>query len=313
VEARAIDLTSALLVATAALCCSVVVGCAFLLVAGDADLAPREWATWWLAAALACTTVAALIALTRAAGGLRPSALGVAWALAFAWPLSGVPAPAALIATLGIGLAVLWGAGRTGGHDAAPAAALLAAVALGLLTEAFVVASDESAAFRPPAEARAVAAHDGASGAARKRSSPPAHASPGATHQRSSPSVSAPFAAREVASPARAVRAYYRALDRRDFTRAWQALSPAVRSDFGGLEQWRAGFAATLESAPSDLRVTASGNEATVVHVLTAQDRAECGVLEQRFSVHWRLRHTPDGWRATALTAQPLDGATACR
>jgi hypothetical protein len=314
VEARAIDLTSALLVATAALCCSVVVGCAFLLVAGDADLAPREWAIWWLAAALACATVAALIALTRAAGGLRPSALGVAWALAFAWPLSGVPAPAALIATLGIGLAVLWGAGRAGGHDAAPAAALLAAAALGLLTAAFVVASDESAAFRPPAEARAVAARDGASVAARERSSPAVHASPDATHQPSSPArVSTPFAARGVASPARAVRAYYRALDRRDFTRAWQALSPAVRSDFGGLEQWRAGFAATLESAPSDLRVTASGNEATVVHMLTAHDRAECGVLEQRFSVHWRLRHTLDGWRATALAAQRLDGTAACR
>jgi hypothetical protein len=291
VETRAIDLTAALLVATAALCCAVVVGCAFLLVAGDADIAPREWATWWLAAALACATVAALIALTRAAGGLRPSALGIAWALAFAWPLSGAPVPAALIATLGTGLAVLWGAGRASGHDAAPAAALLAAAALGLLTAAFVVAGDESAALRPPANARAIATHE--------------PSTPGA--------VSAPSAARGVASPARAVRAYYRALDHRDFLRAWGALSPTVRSGFGGLAEWRAGFAATLESAPSDLRVTASGNEATVVHVLTAQDRAECGVLEQRFSVRWRLRHTRDGWRATALSAQPLGGPVVCR
>jgi hypothetical protein len=307
VETRAIDLTAALLLATAALCCSVVVGCAFLLMAGDADIAPREWATWWLAAGLACATVAALIALTRAAGGLRPSALGVAWALAFVWPLSGIPVPAALIATLGIGLAVLWGAGRGSGHDAAPAAALLAAAALGLLTAAFLVASDEGAAFRPPAEARAVAAHDGASPAAHEPSSPAADVS-------SSPLAGgAPSRADSVASPARAVRAYYRALDRRDFTRAWRALSPPVRAEFGGIEVWRAGFAATLESTPSRLRVTTSGDEATVVHVLTARDRAECGEIEQQFSVQWRLRRTPDGWRATAVTAQPLDAPAACR
>jgi hypothetical protein len=313
VETRAIDLTAALLVATAALCCSVVVGCAFLLLAGDADIAPREWATWWLAAGLACATVAALIALTRAAGGLRPSALGVAWALAFVWPLSGIPVPAALIATLGIGLAVLWGAGRANGHDAAPAAALLAAAALGLLTAAFLVASDEGAAFRPPAEPRAVAADDGASPAAHEPSSPAADASD-AAHEPSSPLAGgAPSRADSVASPARAVRAYYRALDRRDFTRAWRALSPAVHAEFGGIELWRAGFAATLESAPSRLRVTTNGDEATVVHVLTARDRAECGEIEQQFSVQWRLRRTPDGWRATAVTAQPLDAPAACR
>jgi hypothetical protein len=220
--------------------------------------------------------------------------------------------PAALIATLGIGLAVLWGAGRASGHDAAPAAALLAAAALGLLTAAFLVASDEGAAFRPPAEARAVAAHDGAS-PAHQPSSPAGDASSDAAHGRSSSLAGgAPSRADSVASPARAVRAYYRALDRRDFTRAWRALSPAVRAEFGGIELWRAGFAATLESVPSKLRVTASGDETTVVHVLTARDRAECGAIEQRFSVQWRLRRTPDGWRATALSAQPLDAPAAC-
>ena len=290
VETRAIDLTAALLVATAALCCSVVVGCAFLLVAGDAEIAPGDWAARCVAAAIACATVAALIALMRAAGGLRPSALGVAWALAFAWPLSGIPVPAALVATLGTGLAVLWGADRAGGRDRARVAAWLAAAALGLLIVALVATGGEDAAFRPHADARATAPA--------RSASPPA--------AREAPLV----VARPRPSPARAVRAYYRALDRRDFSRAWRALSPTVRTDFGGLERWRAGFATTLASVPSELRVTASSDEATVDHVLTARDRAQCGVLVQRFSVHWRLRRTAGAWRATALSAQPA--AQAC-
>jgi hypothetical protein len=290
VETRAIDVTAALLVATAALCCSIVVGCAFLLAVGDTAVA-GEWAAWSVAAALACANVAALIALTRAAGGLRPGALGLAWALAFAWPLSGLPLPCALVATLGTGLAVLWGTDRARGRDGAPVAAVLAAAALGLLTAAFAGAPDDGAAFQPPEAARSTA---GARPA-------PSHGAGGA----------APPPARVVPSPARVVRGYYRALDRREFTRAWRPLSPAVRAEFGGLERWSAGFAATLSSRPSELRVTDSGRAATVEHVLTARDRAACGVLVQRFSVRWRLRRTPSAWRATALSAQPV-GATTC-
>ena len=295
---RAIDIPAALLVATASLCCSVVVGCAFLLAVlavGDTDVAPRgDWAGWSVAAALACAHVAALIALTRAAGGLRPAALCAAWALAFAWPLSGVPVPGALIATLGTGLVVLWGGDRSGERPGTDAAALLAAVTLWLLTAAVLVGG--------PADVAAVEPE-------RRAAAPPDRVAPAEPAEtRHSPAARTPV---PVVAPVDTVRAYYRALDRRDFTRAWRTLSPTVRAGFGGFATWRAGYAATQSSRPSALRRDASGDEAVVEHVLTARDRAPCGVLVQRFTVRWRLLRAGGAWRAIALSAQPL-AAPAC-
>ena len=353
-ETRAIDATTALLMATAALCCSVVVACAFVLAvaaAGTKDLpGGDEWAGWCAAAALACASVAALIALTREAGGLRPGAFAVAWVLAFAWPLSGVPIPAAAVATLATGLAVMWGADGARGRGGALAAALLAAAALELMTVAFAAAPDEGAAYRPPAEARAsapapaagsapstAAAKEAPSSAAAEESpstaaaneapssaaaeeapstaaaneAPSSAAAEGAPSSAAANEAPSSAAAEEAVSPARAVRAYYRALDRRDFGDAWRALSPAVRASFGDFDDWRAGFATTLSSAPSALNVTAAGEEAAVAHVLTARDSAECGVLVRQFSVQWRLRRTPNGWRAIGLTAQPSGAPSA--
>ena len=200
VEVRAIDIPTGLLVAVAALCCSVVLGCAFVLLAGG-DVLPGSAgaAAWWAAAGLASANVAALIGITRSAGGLRPGALAVAWVLAFVWPLSGFPFTAALIATAGTGLAAAWGAG---GRAGTRAAALLAVVALELMTVAFAAAPDGAAPYRPEAAARAA-----------ETSSAPARSPSPADGPASSP--------RRV-SPARVVRAYYGALDRRDFGRAWR-------------------------------------------------------------------------------------------
>ena len=364
-ETRAIDATTALLVATAALCCSVVVGCAFVLVvaAGTKDLpGGDEPGAWCAAAALACASVAALIALTREAGGLRPGALAGAWVLAFAWPLSGAPVPAAAVATVATGLAVRWGADGARGRGGAVAAALLAAAALGLMTIAVAAPPDEGAAYRPPAEARASAAAERAPPAAAQsrpstatedapsnaaagdapssaadEETPSAAAgdapssaadeeTPSAAADEETPSAAAdeetPSAAADEETPsagadealsaARAVRAYYRALDRRDFGDAWRGLSPGIHASFGGFERWRAGFATTLSSTPSALRATVAGDGAAVAHVLTARDSADCGVLVRQFSVQWRLRRTPNGWRAVALIAQPSDAPSRC-
>jgi hypothetical protein len=306
VETRAIDATTALLVATAALCCSVVVGCAFVLVVaavGGKDLpGGDEPAAWCAAAALACASVAALIALTREAGGLRPGALAAAWALACAWPLSGAPVPAAAVATLATGLAVMWGADGARGRGGTLAAALLAAAALELMTIAVAAAPAERPAYRPPAEARASTAGEEAPSSAAADDATSGAAAGDATSS----------AAAEATSPARAVRAYYRALDRRDFGDAWRALVPGVHESFGGFAHWRAGFATTLSSTPSALRVTVVGDGAAVAHVLTARDSADCGVLVRRFSVQWRLRRTRHGWRAVSLTAQPSDAPSHC-
>jgi hypothetical protein len=104
-------------------------------------------------------------------------------------------------------------------------------------------------------------------------------------------------------SPADVVRAYYRALDRRDFPAAWRSLSPTVRIAFGGYDRWRAGFASTLSSRPTELRVRG----AAVELVLVARDRAACGVLVRRFAVRWELRAA----RAISVAGRPA-GAPVC-
>ena len=77
-ESAPIALPTALLVATAAVACAVAAACAYLLLAlvvveghGGVALQEDAWAAWCGAAACACGTVAALIALTR---GRRASA-----------------------------------------------------------------------------------------------------------------------------------------------------------------------------------------------------------------------------------------------
>jgi hypothetical protein len=60
---------------------------------------------------------------------------------------------------------------------------------------------------------------------------------------------------------------------------------------------------------PSNVRVAVASDEADVDLLLTARDRAACGVLVQEFDVHWRLRRTAAGWRAVALSATQRPGA----
>jgi hypothetical protein len=289
-----IPLPAALLLATAALGCAVAAACAFLLVAlvlvaghGAVALHDGAWAAWCIAGASACGTVAALIALTRTSGGVRPLALGAVWALAFAWPLSGLT-PAAVAATVLTGFVVRWGTSSAPARPAGgPAAAALTVVALALLGVAFGGAP----AAAPADAARPGAARVGAADEARAGENGAAEARP-----RGSSGARA-------ASPAALVRAYYRALDRRDFKRAWRLLSPAVRTEFGGFAHWQAGFATTLSSRPTRLRVRGDAVEL----LLVARDRAACGVLVQRFAVSWRLR----GTSAIAVGARRV-GAPAC-
>jgi hypothetical protein len=280
---RPIDLPAALLFATAAAALAVATACAFLLVAmvvvsGHDAVALRDGtaALWCGAAACACATVAALLAVTRGVG-LRPPALIAAWALAFAWPLTGVPVAAGIGATLATGFVVRWGAGPARFRRAdLPAAAGLAIAALALLA----AASGGAPVLAPPADAAQARAQSAAPPAPTPRIDAPQAPTP-RTHP---PRTGVPAAA--AASPADAVRAYYRALDRRDFTAAWRRLSPGVQAGFGGFDTWRSGFSSTLSSRPTAIRV--QGN--VVDLVLVARDRAACGVLVQRFAVRWQLR-----------------------
>jgi hypothetical protein len=125
-------------------------------------------------------------------------------------------------------------------------------------------------------------------------------------------------APRGIAAPTAqaAITSFYAALDDRRFASAWEALSPAVRTAFGGFDGWRAGYSNTISSRPSHFRVTAGPRGATVVeHILTAGDRSSCGPVEQRFAVSWRLIEVDGAWLAESLTATKRSGpapATAC-
>jgi hypothetical protein len=116
-------------------------------------------------------------------------------------------------------------------------------------------------------------------------------------------------------SPRVAVTRFYATLDDRRFGVAWRTLSPAVRSAFGGFGAWRAGYATTISSRPSALRVSPAPGGATVEHVLTAADRTPCGPVRRRFAVTWRLVRADGAWVAESLSAVKRSGpepAAAC-
>ena len=298
-QPRPIDLPAACLLAVAALALAVAAGCAVLLVAlvGVAGrdavaLAGGGWEAGCAAAAVACATVAALMALTRPAGGLHPVALAAVWAAGFAWPLAGAPVPAAAAALAVTALALRLAPRTPRRRDDAPAAAALMALALGLLLVA--------ALGTPLRSVQAIAAPS---------TSIDANVPDGetfATLDRPGPREARRQVAARVPGPAATVRAYYRALNAREFDRAAAHLSPGVLAAFGGAATWRDGFATTVASTPGDVEAATDGRSATVRLVLTATDRADCGIATQRFAIAWTLERTGAGWRATDVSGTPL-------
>ncbi len=135
-------------------------------------------------------------------------------------------------------------------------------------------------------------------------------AEPPSSEAESAPLAKAPAAPLDDAESF--VRGYYRALDEQRFDDAWTSLSPAVRTRFGGLAGWKAGYATTLYSKPRNLTVTTAGSAVTVKHLLIARDTNCSG--ERRFSVTWTLRRVSEQWSVTALTASAVDAnAAECR
>jgi hypothetical protein len=104
------------------------------------------------------------------------------------------------------------------------------------------------------------------------------------------------------------VAAYYRALGEGRFEVAWQRLTPAVRTAFGGFDHWRAGYRTTLSSLPRGIATERGGTVATVAHELVTADRSPCGPVHRRFAVRWRLVLGAGGWRAASLTAVKRSG-----
>jgi hypothetical protein len=132
---------------------------------------------------------------------------------------------------------------------------------------------------------------------------PAAAPSPAAAVPTAAAAASSDEASFAVTPPAAVVTAYYAALDGRRFRAAWRALRPAVQSSFGGFASWRAGFATTLSSRPSEIRVARSGSRAVVTLVLAATDRSPHGLVRRSFDVRWELSASGQGWAGDTLTA----------
>jgi hypothetical protein len=113
-------------------------------------------------------------------------------------------------------------------------------------------------------------------------------------------------------SAASFVRHFYTQVAARDFASAWTRLPSAVRASSGSLDAWRAGYATTISSDPSDVSVdTSSAGTATVSLTLRATDLDACAdKVRQRFAVRWTLRRGGDHWVADAVAAQKVSGRT---
>jgi hypothetical protein len=303
--ARGLDWPRSTLAALAALATawtlSLLVAGAVLLVSGHRHFDFGDRSALPALIGFAATYCAALAVLVRSHGGLHPLAAGAVGIVVVIVCLPGPNPVAAAAGLIAVAAIVEWGS-----HPPVPAgmgvpASLGLGVAGALVLAAGLAGIAESnqrgsplPATRPLAEAppRAV-----------PTSTPtPAAITPAPTPTRPAPVPATPPVAE---SPTAVVRAYYRALDQHDFAAAWARLSPAVRSTFGGYTAWRAGYASTLSSRPSEITVVAAGPDTvTLRHRLDAVDGGPAGRRSASFVVAWRLTRTDAGWVATSLTAR---------
>ena len=277
-----------------------------LVASGDHSISIGSAGAALLSLGFASVSTATIVGMS---GGLRPPTLALVFALATAWTATALPLWFAVPATALTAVVLAADARREGPAlgGRVPVAALAAAGAALLLTAAATARTrPEPAPATPPGAASALArprpghrerAERPARRHARTKAVPGDAAAPSAT-----PGAVAPPAR---LAPGEFVRAYYAALDARRFADAWNSLSPAVKSRFGGFAHWRAGYGTTLASVPQDLRVSpASGGAATIRLTLLARDRTSCGKpLERRFAVTGTLARAGTGWTLTRLSA----------
>jgi hypothetical protein len=246
------------------------------------------------------TYCAALAVLVRSHGGLHPLAAGAVAVVVVVVCLPG-PSPVAAVAGLiAVAAIVEWSSHPPVRDGIGVPAALGLGVAGALVLAAGLAGVAESNQRGSPLRASRPLAQ--APPRAQPTSAPTPTITPAPTPTRRS-AVPATRPAAE--SPSAVVRAYYRALDQHDFAAAWARLSPAVRSAFGGYTAWRAGYATTLSSRPSEITVAAGGPDTiTLRHRLDAVDGGPAGRRSASFVVDWQLTRTDAGWVATSLTAR---------
>jgi hypothetical protein len=135
-----------------------------------------------------------------------------------------------------------------------------------------------------------------------------------------------PPATREVAPPAppppnyaaqaeRAVRAYYRLLNGRDFGGAWSRLSPSLQADFGGFETWASGYDLTEGTDPESVEtLSADAARATVAVTLRTDDLDICGDhVAQVFEGTWTLTRSGGSWAGESASISKTAGGNPVR
>jgi hypothetical protein len=146
------------------------------------------------------------------------------------------------------------------------------------------------------------------------KTSQPTESAPPAVAESAEPEDSGPtdaeIRARKKTAVAKVVATYYAALNREEYDTAWRRLSASVRRDMDGFDNWRDGYATTIRTNPSALRVTSlSGNSATVKLKLRARDKDACGdTVRRRFAGTWKLRRAGGRWVATDVSTRKLSG-----
>ncbi len=119
--------------------------------------------------------------------------------------------------------------------------------------------------------------------------------------------------AREV-SAVRVVRGFYAAIDDEQFLRAWSRLSPDLQSQFGGYEQWKAGYESAVSSEVEGAvgrALDAQGDRVDVRLSLRAVDVDACSRrVAQRFEGTWRLSRSSGLWRAQRISMRKTGGGT---
>jgi hypothetical protein len=186
--------------------------------------------------------------------------------------------------------------------------------ALPLLAIALVGCGSDHAPGAQRASSTSAADHVARTPSATRSSSPPTrvtHRAP-STHSITPPQPAGPSAAGLRRSAETFVRHFYTQLAAQDFDSAWTRLPSNVRASAGSIDAWRAGYATTISSEPSDVSVdTFSEGTATVSLTLRATDLDACAdEIRQRFAVRWTLRRGGDRWVADAVVAQKVSGRT---
>ncbi|HET6547596.1 MAG TPA: hypothetical protein VFG79_03995, partial [Solirubrobacter sp.] len=132
-----------------------------LVASGDARFEPGVPARVLLAAGFAAADAALLVLATKRWAALRPLTVALAVVVSVAWPLSGIPLPAAALAVLAVGLAAARDRARPSGSRVDERTV---AIGLSIAAAVLLIAGAAVATTHPARETTPAAKSDAAAG-----------------------------------------------------------------------------------------------------------------------------------------------------